>query len=375
MYQSLLYFGCVKLPVSGGDRVDCGGEFGMERLRGRDIRLLLAALVELTSLDLLDSFPERALSVVDRLIPADNSAYNEVDIERQRAFVVTSPKEVLVDGDDQVFAEHALDNPLVSHIQQTGDGSPAKFSDFMSARQLHELPLYRLVYRRMGVEHQLAFALTGSPIIGINFNRDVCDFSDRERLMLDVLRPFLRQAYRTSAAFARLAGALDSSGRATILLDDDGGPLLVTEHGRGLLQQYFGQAGAGPSLPEPLQGWVEQHRAYRATDHDEPRLPMPLVIPRGERRLRVHFVRAGAQRHADAVLLEEEDDPRGAAARLSPREREVLQQAAIGLSDAEIAGALNLSRRTVQGHLQRIYGKLGVTNRTAAVAHAVRPLS
>lgn len=55
---------------------------------------------------------------------------------------------------------------------------------------------------------------------------------------------------------------------------------------------------------------------------------------------------------------------------LSPRELEVLQLVARGLTDAEVAEQLFISPRTVGRHLQSIYGKLGVNSRTAATAIA-----
>jgi two-component system nitrate/nitrite response regulator NarL len=57
---------------------------------------------------------------------------------------------------------------------------------------------------------------------------------------------------------------------------------------------------------------------------------------------------------------------------LSPREREILRLIADGHSAAEIAAKLFLSPATVKTHLQRIYGKLGVSERAAAVAEAMR---
>ena len=53
---------------------------------------------------------------------------------------------------------------------------------------------------------------------------------------------------------------------------------------------------------------------------------------------------------------------------LSQRELEVLQKLARGLPNAEIAGELIVSENTIRFHLKNIYEKLGVTNRTEAVA-------
>jgi two-component system, NarL family, nitrate/nitrite response regulator NarL len=57
---------------------------------------------------------------------------------------------------------------------------------------------------------------------------------------------------------------------------------------------------------------------------------------------------------------------------LSTREREVLRLVAAGLSAPEVARRLHLSPTTVKTHLQRIYEKLGVGDRAAAVAEAMR---
>ena len=55
---------------------------------------------------------------------------------------------------------------------------------------------------------------------------------------------------------------------------------------------------------------------------------------------------------------------------LTPRERGVLHWVAAGKTDRDIAIILGISPRTVHKHLQRIYEKLGVETRTAAVARA-----
>lgn len=55
---------------------------------------------------------------------------------------------------------------------------------------------------------------------------------------------------------------------------------------------------------------------------------------------------------------------------LSDREREVVQLAAIGLGNKQIADTLSLSIRTVEAHFTSVFNKLGVANRTEAIATA-----
>lgn len=59
-------------------------------------------------------------------------------------------------------------------------------------------------------------------------------------------------------------------------------------------------------------------------------------------------------------------------ATLSERELEILREVAAGKSASEIAGIMNLAESTVKTHLTRIYNKLGVSERAAAVAVAIR---
>lgn len=57
---------------------------------------------------------------------------------------------------------------------------------------------------------------------------------------------------------------------------------------------------------------------------------------------------------------------------LSAREREVLSHIARGRSIPAIAGELYVAPSTVKTHVQRLYEKLGVSDRAAAVAEAMR---
>lgn len=76
----------------------------------------------------------------------------------------------------------------------------------------------------------------------------------------------------------------------------------------------------------------------------------------------------------DMVLeryLEAELDP--GAASLTPREREILQQLAAGISATdELAERLYISQKTVKNHLASIFQKLAVSDRTQAAIEAIR---
>lgn len=58
--------------------------------------------------------------------------------------------------------------------------------------------------------------------------------------------------------------------------------------------------------------------------------------------------------------------------RLTPRELEILREAALGRRNDEIADALGMSRHTVRTHVQNILTKLGVHSKLEAVLVAIR---
>jgi DNA-binding CsgD family transcriptional regulator len=60
--------------------------------------------------------------------------------------------------------------------------------------------------------------------------------------------------------------------------------------------------------------------------------------------------------------------------RISKRQREILELAATGLTDKQVAQRLSISVSTVRTHLERFYRDNGVRNKTAAVGLYLRLL-
>jgi DNA-binding NarL/FixJ family response regulator len=61
-----------------------------------------------------------------------------------------------------------------------------------------------------------------------------------------------------------------------------------------------------------------------------------------------------------------------AADDLTPRERDVLRELALGRSNREIAAALDIGEETVKTHVGHLLGKLGVENRAQAIVQALK---
>jgi len=64
------------------------------------------------------------------------------------------------------------------------------------------------------------------------------------------------------------------------------------------------------------------------------------------------------------------DAPGGPAGRLTAREQEIAVLVADGLTNRQVAEKLFVSRRTVDAHLEHIFGKLGITSRVMLAIHA-----
>jgi DNA-binding CsgD family transcriptional regulator len=213
--------------------------------------------------------------------PADRATFARLGVERLPSFVASEfttlsvcdlasgrrevyglPAGGLSADERAAFDRHFKHHPLVRFHGYDGGSVTQRISDCLPLARFRESALYNDYYRRIRIDHAMALPIFVRDGLLVSFvlNRSRRDFSDRERALLDLLRPHLARLYRRTATLNRL----------------------------------------------------------------------------------------------------------------TPREAEVLHWLAQGKSDAQIGAILGTSRRTVQKHLQNLYAKLGVENRTAAVVRARR---
>jgi len=128
--------------------------------------------------------------------------------------------------------------------------------------------------------------------------------------------------------------------------------------------------GVKTQLPPQIRQWLTMYRKQMGPKGKSPMIKLaPLTINRPSACLTVRLIRNCT---LSALLFEELllELPADflVAHGLTPREAEVLRWIAQGKSSLEIARILNISDRTVSKHLERVYLRLGVENRHAAIA-------
>lgn len=181
--------------------------------------------------------------------------------------------------------------------------------------------------------------------------------------MLARIRVHLGNARLTQSART----ALDVSGRFLFAINRQGHILWATPQAQKLLADHHGAQTDDFILPPSLLQWLEQAKGKGSAKSQAASLP-------DNPQLRLYFMGETApnefllrlSRESGTSLPPEFTSELG----LTTREGEVLAWLSKGKTNRDIAQILGLSPRTVDKHLEQIYAKLGVENRTAAAAIA-----
>ncbi|MGO8786577.1 MAG: helix-turn-helix transcriptional regulator [Terriglobia bacterium] len=354
-----------------------------------------------------DEFIRDLVAALARLIPAGHVTYNEMYPQDSKSYSWVNSLELGSPKANCLWEQHMMEHPVMRHVLATDDRRAVRISDFWSQRQLHDRGLYSDFYRLYNIEDALCITVPcqAPVIIGAGWHRDRC-FSDRERILADLVRPHITQAWQNAKLVIGIQNqlhllneGLNDAPEGAIACDAEGHVQFMSASARRYLVEYFCAHNLDRRLPPELWRWVE-HQNAQLLNHDVPLARRPLTVVKGGKRLTVRLLSdPGAPQRVpppveavtDLLLLEEEapipktrESPASLSSsqeaatirefRLSQREREVLAWVAQGKTNGEIATILGRKLGTVRKHLEHIFQKLGVETRTAA-AMAFQALS
>jgi len=185
------------------------------RLAQSDLRAILRFLSEADATGADEAYGPAVLDHLRRLIPCDDVGYEQADVPGRR---FTDPLAEMYAAQDAVYWESGP-CPITEYRLRTGDVSAIRMSDLISRRRYHELPIYRAYFQPLGVDHMLELGLSAVPsayrALILFRDTDAPDFSERERDVLETLRPHLRAREARATLMAMVAGrlrALDERG-------------------------------------------------------------------------------------------------------------------------------------------------------------------
>ncbi len=370
----------------------------MEALAFDDIQNLHQGIGQIYTCHNLDTFPIDALKIVDRLVPSDwplftltNTRTGQLCLSYLPNFSDLSAE--LLDVLEQVLSQDREIHPIAQHMPQTLNGA-YKLSDFVSQPELHALEnLYQRCLRHVSVEDQMIFFLpdvnpgrwselahTNTTLTGFILSRSSCSFIERDRSILNLLRPHLFQAYSNAQKFwqieqsaHQLQQSLDYLG--TIVLNSEGRVISIAPQAIIWLETYFTTSSHCTQLPDHLWSWVKYQVSGLVHKSNLAKVCKPLRIDRNGRELTIRLVIESNTRYL--LLLEEQTLASFNSLELlglSQRETEVLHWLIQGKDNKYIAVQLSIKVGTVRKHLENIYFKLSVQSRTEAVTYALDKL-
>ncbi len=190
----------------------------------------------------------------------------------------------------------------------------------------------------------IAAELPGIDVLRLETLAEVLEISGRDRVKVMLLMVAQDRFADLTGRYTRYSNAAPDA-RIVFAYDSEDFATKVYETTIGQVVSYL-----------PMRCRIDVWTAYlRLLCNGELIVPCALAS-RGKAR--------GSDRH--------EETDNGPAVQLTPRESEVLAQAAVGAGNREIAKRIGISEHTVKLHLHNVFTKLDVSNRAGAVAWYVR---
>lgn len=360
----------------------------METLSHLDLQALNRAIGEIYAARDMESYYRAVFTSIQSVIPSEYASFTDLRKKTNHIMKLTMSSDARQNVTIKlkpVLDEHFFSHPLMS---SRFSNNVAKVSDFVSKNQFKGTALYTDYYRHMEIDAQITFSVPVSQelISHVTLSRNGKDFSERDRLILTLLRSHLITALRNVIELekVRLERDLLQRGeqvaqKGAVLFEPGGMVLCITAFAFDLLAKFFGvKVIAGESMPEVLRRWLQDGTDYGTLATGRSADGVVCCVDRNQLNIIKDDGCLLAKLAKDVLTgdlmlflvetptMELQLEKMGKYG-LSQRESEVVVWLTRGKTNPEVAIILGISKRTVEKHLEKIYEKLGVETRAAAV--------
>jgi len=350
----------------------------METLSHKDLLALNRAIGEIYTARDMESFYRSSFNSIQSIIPSEHCSFNDVILHPTRFLKVTASSQMhnnVIGKHLTALNTHLHEHPLNPHFLSD---TPVKTSDYSSKNRFVRLALYNEYYKHLDIETQIVFSIPVSreKTALVALSRKSPDFSERDRLILALLKPHLISALRnvmehssTRLAKDLLHKSAEAEKQGAVLFQSNGKIVCISPFAKKMFAKYFNVTlDIGNALPKRLLKWFKIRELSKSVEREA------LTLEKENNILLVRLINDFTT--GDNIFVVTETSPTARVRDLteydlSSRETEVLTWLAKGKSNIEIAMILSISKRTAEKHMENIFAKLGVETRAAA-ATAIR---
>ncbi len=176
---------------------------------------------ELHALHDAGSLPQHVLKSLRALIPHEFGGCHLIEPSRHHIAACYEPERPPLPSQHKEFWRLTKSHPL-NRVLFAKPSRAWKLSDVITRQAFHNTEFYNVLYRPLGVDCELVAALpdhrTPSAFLLISLHRRRTDFSERDRLVLNLLLPQVANARRRMHDSAEVPGRMDDSSR---VLDEE----------------------------------------------------------------------------------------------------------------------------------------------------------
>jgi DNA-binding CsgD family transcriptional regulator len=174
------------------------------RFSHKDFEALQRAILELYEYRDLVRFKREVPRIFLNVFRAEYASYDEYELNpaggKVRLVEYWESEKRMSSQTVQLFESRILEHPFTRYFMEGRELSALKMSDFFTMNQFKNSQFYGGIFGHLGVDSVLSVPVAGArSTAAMSVCRRNRDFTERDRLMLNLLRPHFNRAWRNAA--------------------------------------------------------------------------------------------------------------------------------------------------------------------------------